>query len=302
MDCGDEELAWQETFAALDTEADEVGLSSLGWQISNLHARLISGSDGGEGFMHEVAASFQIRFCPDDWVVRFDGSFDGEILSVPRILWQLRSRSRGSLMSYDDLIIGPDPRRLRAPKMVSSTTSFWYDNGEGLPDDLYLWVGGVDWAPGIWWDSEPSLDWRDVPCEIVNYMTRPGIAVDVKEGSARVRDGKSLEVSVHAIHPLGSADELLAAAIDSGFFSPELIDEPVGFFVPGPDVIVDVFDGRGFLLESREVHPSLRWVRLSDDRVVPMRSPSFIAVEKFMLADFAGDLGRIRIRFQDSVE
>lgn len=285
----------------LDVEIDEIGLSVLGWEIFNFQARLVMKEYSRSDVLYQVAASAEVRFHPDDWQVRYDASnlSEGEYLSP--IVWQLRSRSRGALMSYQEMILSLKKKEVRAPKMVSASMEPWEGKGKGDPGDLYVWVGGVDWEEIDGWHSKPSFEWRDMPCEIVDYTTSRGVKIDVKEYSARLRDGKKLEVSVRAIHPLGSAEVLFAAFKDSEEFYGDPydeLDEQEDFVVQAPDVFVNVFDASGFLLDQRETS-NYRWVTVGNGGAVPRRYPSFIQVVAFDLDDFAGDPARIVIRIQD---
>ncbi|QOT16773.1 hypothetical protein [Paenarthrobacter sp. YJN-5] len=285
----------------LDVEIDEIGLSVLGWEIFNFQARLVMKEYRRSDVLYQVAASAEVRFHPDDWQVRYDASnlSEGEYLSP--IVWQLRSRSRGALMSYQEMILSLKKKEVRAPKMVSASMEPWEGKGMGDPRDLYVWVGGVDWEEIDGWHSKPSFEWRDMPCEIVDYTTSRGVKIDVKEYSARLRDSKKLEVSVRAIHPLGSAEVLFAAFKDSEEFYGDPydeLDEQEDFVVQAPDVFVNVFDASGFLLDQRETS-NYRWVTVGTGGAVPRRYPSFIQVVAFDLDDFAGDPARIVIRIQD---
>lgn len=298
-------MADKKKVTPLEAEIDEVGLSVLGWEISNFQARLVTKDYGGGDVLYEAAASAQVRFHPDDWEVRYNASNLSESDYLSPIVWQLRSRSRGPLMSYQQLVLALKGKEVRAPKMVSASMDAWEGKGKGErkgnPDDLYVWVGGVDWEEIDGWHSEPAFKWRDVPCDVVDYTTPRGVAIDVKEHSARVRDGEYLEVTVRVIHPLGSADELLAAAIDSDDYFGDAKASPsdqADFVVQAPDVVVDVFDDTGFLLESRDLS-NYRWVTVGEGGVVPKRNPSFITVPSFRLDDFAGKPARVLIRIQD---
>ena len=118
-----------------------------------------------------------------------------------------------------------------------------------------------------------------------------------------MRDGKDLEVSVRVLHHLGGAESLLAAAIDSDefFADPEdPIDKQEDFVVQAPDVVFNIFDDTGFLLEDREIS-NYRWVTVRKGGDVPKRSPSFLAGVSARLSDLAGDPARVLIRIQDPV-
>ena len=157
-------------------------------------------------------------------------------------------------------------------------------------------LGGIDG-----WHSEPAFNWRDVPCSYDDYTTARGIATDVKELSARIRDGEDLEVTLRAVHPLGRPEELLTAAIHSDDFFGDAeapLPEQEEFVVQAPDVVVEVFDGTRFLLDNRELR-NHRWVTVGQGGIVPRRSPSVISVVSFKLDSLAGDPAEVRVRLQD---
>lgn len=296
-------VAENKQITPLNFEIDEIGLSVLGWEIFNFQARLVMKDYGRREAFYQVAASAEVRFHADDWQVRYDATNLSESDYLPPIVWQLRSRSRGALMSYQQMILSLKKKEVRAPKMVSASMELWQGKGKGDPGDLYVWVGAVDWEEIDGWHSRPAFNWRDMPCEIVDYTTLRGVTTDVKEYSARVRDGEKLEVSVRAIHALGSAGDLFAAYKDSEEFygDPDAkLDEYEDFVVQAPDVFVDVFDATGFLLNQRETS-NYRWVTVGNGGAVPKRNPSFIQVATFDLEDFSGDPARVVIRIQDPV-
>ncbi|MFJ4170296.1 hypothetical protein ACIPY3_12335 [Paenarthrobacter sp. NPDC089714] len=296
-------MAENKRITPLNFEIDEVGLSVLGWEISNFQARLVKEDYGPRQVFYRVAASAQVHFHANDWQVRYDATNLSESDYLPSIVWQLRSRSRGALMSYQEVILPLKKRELRVPKMVSASMELWQGKGKGDPEDLYVWIGGVDWEEIDGWHSRPSFNWRDMPCEVVDYTTLRGVTMDVKEHSALVRDGKRLEVSVRAIHSLGSAEDLFAAYKDSEEFygdSDARLDQYGDFVAQAPDVFVDVFDATGFLLDQRETS-NYRWVTVGNGGAVPKRNPSFIQVVSFDLQDFSGDPARVVIRIQDAV-
>ncbi len=296
-------MAENKRITPLNFEIDEVGLSVLGWEISNFQARLVVEDYGPRQAFYRVAASAQARFHANDWQVRYDATNLSESDYLPSIVWQLRSRSRGALMSYQEMILPLKKKEVRVPKMVSASMELWQGKGKGDPEDLYVWIGGVDWEEIDGWRSKPAFKWREMSCEIVDYTTLRGVTMDVKEHSALVRDGKRLEVSVRAIHPLGSAEDLFAAYKDSEEFygDPDAKMDQYGDFVAqAPDVFVDVFDATGFLLDQRETS-NYRWVTVGNGGSVPKRNPSFIQVVSFDLEDFSGDPARVVIRIQDPV-
>ena len=81
-------------------------------------------------------------------------------------------------------------------------------------------------------------------------------------------------------------------------------DAPVSnqedFVVQAPDVVVDVFDDTGFLLESRDLSND-RWVTVREGGIAPKSNPSFITVTSCKLDDLAGEVGHVLIRIQDPV-
>jgi hypothetical protein len=294
-------VAENKQITPLNFEIDEIGFSVLGWEISNFQARLMMKDYGRKGALYQVAASAQVRFHADDWQVRYDSTNLSESDYLSPIMWQLRSHSRGALMSYQQMIPSLKKKEVRATKLVSASMEPWQGKGKGDPEDLYVWVGAVDWQEVDGWRSEPAFNWRDIPCEIVDHTTLRGFTTDVKEHSARVRDGEELEVSVRAFHPLGSAEDLFAAYKDSEEFYDDRdakLNQFEDFVAQAPDVVVDVFDATGFLLGQRETS-NYRWVTVGNGGAVPKRNPSFIQVVTFDLDDFSGDPARVVIRIQD---
>ena len=72
------------------------------------------------------------------------------------------------------------------------------------------------------------------------------------------------------------------------------------FVVQAPDVVFDIFDDTGFLLENREIS-NYRWVTVREGGDVPKRNPSFSAGVSARLSDLAGEPARVLIRIQDPV-
>ena len=161
----------QKSTTPLGAEVDEVGLSVLGWEISNFQARLVTTGYGDGDLFYAVAASAEVRFHPDDWEVRYDASNLSESDYLPPIVWQLRSRSRGPLMSYQEMVLSLKKKEVRAPKMISASMDLWEGKGQSDPDDLYIWVGGVDWEEiDGWIPSPPSTG---AMCLAKSSTTRP---------------------------------------------------------------------------------------------------------------------------------
>lgn len=275
-------------------EIDEVGLSVLGWEINDFQARLLT-NDYGDGAFHEVAASMELRFHPDDWEVRHSGSSD----YVPHLIWQIRSRRLGALSPYSWASTIYKPRELRAPKLASETSRTWQEQRPHDPTDLYVWVGAYDWTDC---DSraEPSAEWRDVEHEFVDHRTVKGVGSDVTEISTRVEDER-LAVILRMIHPIGSMEDLLAAGHDYKEWAVNLDRRPEEqheFEVPGPDVVIHLFDETGFLLAGRE-NGSIGSVTVGKGGQRPTRPPSSVTVNNFDLDDLAGKVARIVVRLQD---
>lgn len=98
-------MAENKQITPLNFEIDEIGLSVLGWEISNFQARLMMKDYGRGGAFYQVAASAEVRFHADDWQVRYDSTNLSESDYLSPIVWQLPSHSRGALMSYQQMIL-----------------------------------------------------------------------------------------------------------------------------------------------------------------------------------------------------
>ncbi|GAA1129514.1 hypothetical protein [Nocardioides aquiterrae] len=278
----------------IKVEVDEVGLSVLGWEINNFQARLLT-NDYGDVAFHEVATSMELRFHPDDWEVRHSGRSD----YVPDLIWQIRSRSLGALSPYSWASTIYKPKELRAPKLASETSRTWEERRPHDPNDLYVWVGAYDWTEC---DSraEPSARWQDVEHEFVDHRTLKGVGSEVTEISTRIEDER-LTVTLRMIHPIGSIEDLMTAGHDYEEWAVDLDrgpEEQDEFEVPGPDVIIQLFDETGFLLDSRE-NERIGHISVGKGGQRPTRPPSSVTVTNFDLDDLAGKVARIVVRLQD---
>lgn len=286
----------------LRVELDEVSLSLSGWEVVSFQARLVVEQYGKESAcFNEVAASVEVSHHPDDWQVRYNRTNLSESDYLPPIIWQLRSKIDGPLMSYQQVVLPLKPKELRAPKLISGKMNSWTTSSPPDMADLYIWVGSRDWEEIDGWTSYPSTSWSEMPVELVDQTTVTAIRSEVRELTARIRDNKELEITVSLMHPLGSAEELLYAAIDSDdYFGDE--DAPISmqkeFAVQAPELSINIFDDTGFLLQGRELS-NYRWVTVDKGGRRPTRSPSFIAVATVSLDDLAGTPTRVLMRLTD---
>jgi len=285
-------------------ELDEVSLSLAGWEIASLQARLVVEHRGeNRPYFYQVAASGELRHHSDDWQVRYNRTNLSESDYLPPIMWQLRSKTNGPLMSYSQMVLVLKPEELRAAKLISAQMSKWVTPARHDPEDLYIWVGSRDWEESGFSRNNPSETWSEIPIELANQTTVTAILSEVRELTARVRDDMELEVTVSLVHPLGTSEELLAAAIasDEFFGDPDVaIDEQEEFVVQAPDLSINVFDETGFLLESRKLS-NYRWVTVDEGGKRPSRPPSFVAVVTAGLKDLAGTPTRVLVRLTDPV-
>lgn len=286
----------------LAVEIDEVALSVLGWEIASFQARLVADwydDDDDDDVFYEVAASMELRFHPDDWQVRHAGSSD----FLPNVIWQLRSRTRGPLSSYQCVTLAVKSKAMRAPKLVSERMQTWEAKYPLNPDDLYIWVGGFDWDYTDGSRTSPGLDWVDVPIEVLDHTTLRGVRTEITELSARIRDGEQLEVTARAIHPIGNGEELMAAAYDFADWSVDPkspVRKQDEFEVTAPQLIINVFDVTGFLLGSRETQEGK--VTIGEGGVIPPRPATSITAVEFRLRDLSDMPARVVVRLQDPVE
>ncbi|GAA1569868.1 hypothetical protein GCM10009827_109580 [Dactylosporangium maewongense] len=290
-------------FVPIKVEVDEISLSLLGWEAVNLQARLMTEHLGPHSYLNMVTAAGELRFHPDDWRDRYNATNLSMSEYLPPLVWQLRSAAHGPLMSYQTLGLGRKAKELRAPKMISESTDKWESTVRPNPDDQSIWVTAMDWDEIDGWHSRPSSRWADLPVEVLDQTTKRGIRTETRELTARIRANVDLEVSLRAQFALGSADELLAAAIDSDDYFGDLsapIAEQEDFVVQAPDVTVCTYDEVGFLLENRTLS-NYRWVTVHKGGSVPRRGPSLVAVVTAKLDDLAGAPARVVVRVTDPV-
>jgi hypothetical protein len=288
---------------SIHVELDEVSLSLVGWEVVNLQARLLIEEFDKRSYYNRVAASGEVRHHPDDWQVRFNRTNLSTSNYLPPIIWQLRSKTHGPLMNYQQMVLALKAKEVPAPKLISAKMDLWRTTFRHVPEDLYIWIGAADWEEIDDWHSKPSATWSEIPVELANYTTVAAIRSETRELVARVRDREKLEVTVSLLHPLGTPTELLSAAIhsDEFFGDPDApIDEQDEFVVQAPDLSINIFDDAGFLLDSRELS-NYRWVTVEQGGRRPNRPPSFVAVTTTRLSDLVGTPARVLVRLTDPV-
>jgi hypothetical protein len=187
--------------------------------------------------------------------------------------------------------------------LLSNKMDQWESKAALDTGDLYIWLGGFDWTETDGWHTEPAVNWTDVPVEVFDHTSFRGVRTSIVEQSARIRDGEELEVNLRAVHPLGSPSELVAAAADYSEWAidGDLADEEqADYEVPGPQIIIDVFDSTGFLLERRE--PQHGRLTVPESGVIPTRPPTSLTMVTFDLDDMSDKPARVVVRLQDAVE
>ncbi|ACV07245.1 hypothetical protein I6I18_09030 [Kytococcus sedentarius] len=287
-------MAKDKTVAPLEVELDEVGLSVLGWEIKNPRARLVTTRYSDSAF-HEISTSMELNFHPDDWDVRHHGGSD----YLPELVCQIRSRSSGPLSPYSWAASIFKSKALRSPKLVSKTSRLWDAVEPHDPDDIYVWIGAHDWTecPS---EPSPSAAWRETECMLVDTRQLQGIGCRVGQIAAHLTND-TLAVTLRMTHPLGGIEDLMKAGHDHESWAVDLdapAQEQEEFDAPGPNVIIQVFDETGFLLDSHE-RQMIGYITVGAGGNVPTRPPSSLTVSTFDLDDLPGTVDRVVVRLED---
>ncbi|KAA1419216.1 hypothetical protein F0U44_12260 [Nocardioides humilatus] len=279
----------------LAIEIDEAALSVLGWEVANCAVRM-KVDDYGDCAYSEISLSAELRFHPDSWAVRHSGTD-----YVPNVVWQLRSQTAGPISNYAYVTIAETLKGVRAPKLLSEKSHHWETKKRPKADDLYIWIGAFDWTD-LPTGLQPGRKWKNVPVEVMDHTTLRGVRTEPTEVVARIRDKEELEVMIQSVHPLGTGDELMAAAAAHSEWQLDT-DKPLerqdDFQVTRPDMLIQVFDNTGFLLD--ESHSSEEEVTVAKGGVVPRRSATSVFGCSFYLDDLAGKPARVVIRLTDPV-
>lgn len=280
----------------LTVEIDEVALSVLGWEVVNCGVRMKTDAYDDCAFS-EIFASIELRFHPDDWSVRHCRSDD----FVPNVVWQLRSRAIGAVSNYTYVTVAESLKGVRAPKLQSEKSRTWETKKAPKADDLYVWVSAFDWTD-LTTRMEPGREFKDVPIEVMDHTSLRGVRTEPVEVVARTRDKEELDVMVRSIHPLGTGEELMAAAADYRDWQVDTaqgLDQQDAFEVNKPQMLIQVIDESGFLLDT--YHVSDEQVQVEKGGVVPRRPATSVVACSFDLDDLPGKPARVVVRLTDPV-
>lgn len=280
----------------LTVEIDEVALSVLGWEVVNCAVRLKTDAYDDCAFS-EISASIELRFHPDDWTVRHCRADD----FIPNVVWQLRSRTMGALSNYAYVTIAESLKDVRAPKIRSEKSRMWETKKAPKADDLYVWVGAFDWTD-LPTRMEPGRKFKDVPVEVMDHTSLRGVRTEPVEVIARTRDKEELDVMIRSIHPLGTGAELMAAAADYSDWevdTAQSLNQQDDFEVNRPEMLIQVFDDSGFLLDTYDA--SHEEIHVGKGGVIPRRPATSVVACSLDLDDLAGRPARVVVRLTDPV-
>jgi hypothetical protein len=287
-----------EKVSDVQVQVNELALSILGWEVQDFRARATSTCyDDGECF-HKLAISGVFRFNDDDWTDCF-----GYREYPPSPVMVLRSPALSDWPAITELHV-EKPKQGRSARV--STNERFLNSYQAIDhSDLRIELTGYDAIEASSYGSEIPLDVKAVPIEIVDESTASSVRLELDQidafthqAESRDRTKRLGQIQLSGRVAFGSPEELLADWVST--WRGEIRKTPTvvnkaPFGRPAPNIIFDILDDTGFLLEQIRGDISID-VPVDKNGRTPSRTPRWLIDRSFDPDDYSATLSRVIAR------
>jgi hypothetical protein len=290
-----------EKLSDVQVQVNELALSILGWEVQDFRARVTSTCyDDGDCF-HKLAISGVFRFNDDDWTDCF-----GYREYPPSPVMVLRSPALSKWPAITALHV-EKPKRGRSVRV--SANEFFLNSYQAIDhSDLLIELTGYDSIEASSYGSEIPLDVKAVPIEVVDESTSLSVRLELDQLDAfthQAENGNPTnrlgQVRLSGRVAFGSPEELLEDWVSTWRSpirkAPTVIDK-APFTRPAPNIIFDILDDTGFLLEQIRGDVSIH-VPVDENGRTPSRTPRWLIDRSFDPDDYSATPSRVIARIEN---
>lgn len=291
----------QKRVSEVQVGVNDLALSLLGWEVQDFRARVTTEEYEDGDCFHKLAVSGVLRFNNDDWTDCFSSR---EYPSSPVMV--MRSPSLSTMPAVSELY-AETPTNGR-PVRISENDWFVSSHRPIDHSDLRIELTGydsVDIDRGI---SHIPLDVKMIPIELVDASTPSSVRLTFDQMDAFTHQASSDDPSARFGHlrvagraTFGSPEELLADWVSTWrgpvTKAPTVMDK-APFDRPTPNLVFDVLDDTGFLLEQIQGDISI-YIPVDADGRTPSRAPRWLVDHEFEPDEYSAPVGRIIARLED---
>lgn len=289
-----------ERVSDVKVEVNELALSLLGWEVEDFRARVTSDEwDDGECF-HKLAVSGVFRFNEGDWTDCF--SYSREYPRYPVML--LSSPALTDKPAITTFWCEPKKGRARVSKNEMFIPSLRRIDHSDLRIEITAY-DSCDASNGI---ANLPLRPQEIPIEFEDETTFSSVRLSFDQMTAFTYGDDDRDY--HLGHGLirasgrvlfGSPEELLADWVSTwrgDIRKTPTVQDKAPFSRPAPNLIFDILDESGFLLEQGRGEVGIR-IPVNDAGRTPSRNPSWLVDYTFNTEDFSAPPSRVIVRAED---
>lgn len=285
-------------------EVDELALSLRGWEVQDFRARVTSAKLRDGDYSHKLSTSGVFRFNEADWADCFSRS--REYPRSPAML--LSSPKLSAWPAISGIYLGqPKPGR---PARTSVNDYFIHTYSAIDPSDLQIEIAGydsIDAADGI--ECIP-LRVKELSIELEDETTRPAVKLTFdqlaafthfEDGGTRWAGRTHARVRASGRVTFGSPEDLLADWVST--WTREIRQVPTvlskaPFTRPVPQIVFDILDESGFLLEQVRGEINIS-IPVDEQGRTPSRNPTWIIDKDLEISSYSAPLSRVIARVED---
>lgn len=291
----------------IDISIDELALSSVGWQVVDAQARLVTESHDRTHHEQRLAVSATFRFLPEDWTDRFKESDDDDF--APEVLLALnRHDVPAPTSNYRWIVLEKIKKASKGLLRVSPQSDTWtcLTPLAAKALDLRLTAYDLDDVADLYINSKLSLPSpTTTPLEITVVdeasAAAPCANVAVAQAFVSTSDYRAtLTMHAEGTFAFGSAEDLLKTYVDRHDWADDesTVKDSAPFKVDVPEVRFEILDDTGFLLHARTCR-FYGHIPADDEGNVPRRQPRWIGRDVIDVGKLPGDPHRVVVRVID---
>lgn len=294
-------MSKKKTVSEVPVQINELALSLLGWEVQDFRARVVTEAyDDGDCF-HKLAVSGVFRFNDGDWVDCF--SFSREYPEHPVMLLSSPSISRHPAIC--PLRLGDITKRgpLRMADDDFFVNTYRPINHADLRIELTAYDSVTSWS-GI---THIPLVEEVIPVQLVDESGPSHVQLTFdqleafKHRKGDKDDGRHGLIRAAGRVTFGTPEELLADWVSTWrkpATTPPTVASKAPFSRYAPDLMFDVLDDTGFLLEQLGGKISVT-VHVDERGRTPSRAPRWAVNLDFDPDDYSAPVSRIVARVED---
>jgi hypothetical protein len=279
---------------------DELTLSLLGWQISDISARLVTTSHDKREHFQEIVVSGTARFFPEDWSERFSNDDH-----APTLLLSLSRIDSPAPPNYTRLAWDTVQKVAKRPQRFSEKSMSWECKTPLTPEEIKLRITAFD-LEEVASDFElPPVKVTALPVEVIDETSRRSVQLQIDTTTAHIHKGEydaALRVHLEGTVTFGAAAALLADHLASDEWRDQdaTLEDECPFEVDIPGLVVEVLDEDGFMLERRENVFYSGCVPVAEFGELPNRQPRWLLDSGASLDEYPGAPTRVVLRVMDA--